>query len=77
MRPSTGRTANMIRIRVSDEELAIIQELSKGYKNMSEYIRLKVLCDHPKCPVKTPEERTKIALETVQKQLNRNRGNVA
>ena len=69
MRTPTGRMNNTLRIRVSDEELSLIQELAKGYKNLSEYLRLKALCNQPDCPVKNPEDRTKRALEILEKQL--------
>jgi hypothetical protein len=77
MRPSTGRTEATIKIRVSEGELSLIKELAKDYKSVSEYIRLKALCNHRDCPVIGIEERKKIAFETVQKQLNRNNSNVA
>lgn len=76
-RPSTGRTENTIKIRVSEEELALIKELAKDYKSVSEYIRLKAICIHPECPIMGIVERKKRAFETVQKSIHRNNTNVA
>lgn len=77
MRPSTGRTEATIKIRVSEEELSLIKELAKDYKSVSEYIRLKALCNHSECPVIGIEDRKKRALDTVQNQIDRNNHRVA